>query len=221
MRYACLVAVLGFVLAGAGPAMATSVTNGSFELGTSPPTVPFKTLSAGNTDINGWQVTYGAIDWIYTYWQAQDGSRSLDLSGTSAGAIKATTSFDTVVNNWYEVDFWMSGNPVKFLGQKDMQVSVTMGTVILTQNFSYDTAAMLNTVTDMKWVQKSFTFQAESDKSMLGFTSLTNNACGPALDNVSVKELAYSPAVPEPVTMAGLAMGIGGLVAYVRRRRTV
>jgi len=31
---------------------------------------------------------------------------------------------------------------------------------------------------------------------------------------------AFEAAVPEPVTMAGLMMGIGGLVTYIRKRRT-
>jgi len=36
---------------------------------------------------------------------------------------------------------------------------------------------------------------------------------------LAATEVAPPPPIPEPVTMAGLVMGVGGLVAYVRRRR--
>jgi len=36
---------------------------------------------------------------------------------------------------------------------------------------------------------------------------------------LAATEVAPPPPIPEPVTMAGLALGIGGLVTYVRRRR--
>jgi hypothetical protein len=42
---------------------------------------------------------------------------------------------------------------------------------------------------------------------------------GNKLDSVSADYSITAAAVPEPVTMAGLMMGIGGLVTYVRRRQ--
>ena len=213
---AAAVLAMVWIVGTPAPAQANLVTNGSFEEGTNKPTSNFTTLSAGNTDITGWTVTSGSVDWIRTYWTAQQGSYSLDLSGNSAGTI-AATSFATTSGNWYEVDFWMSANPDSGLGQKDLQVAVSG--IPSTENFSY-TVTSANSLTNMLWALKSMNFQAQSSSTTLSFISLTNSAWGPALDNVSVEELYGGGAgIPEPVTMAGLVLGLGGLARYVRRRQ--
>ncbi len=58
------------------------ITNGSFENGNYNANPNFMTLGAGATNIDGWTVGSGSIDWILTYWQASNGRFSLDLSGT-------------------------------------------------------------------------------------------------------------------------------------------
>jgi len=199
------------------------VANGSFENGTYVQTgTGFETLYADQssaTAVSGWMVTSGSVDWIKTYWKAEDGTYSLDLSGKDAGTIAAATSFATTVGNWYEVDFWMSGNPDGPPAMKELQVDVTSG-ILLTQNFTYTVTAS-NSDSNMRWLLKSFNFQAQSSTSTLSFISLTSTKYGSALDNVSV-QLLYEggdpSGVPEPVTMAGLLFGIGGLTGYVRRR---
>jgi len=59
--------------------------------------------------------------------------------------------------------------------------------------------------------------------NFLGITSFTvtsTNAYCFGLDNFYIDQPAPpDPTIPEPVTMAGLMMGIGGLVTYVRKRR--
>ena len=82
--------ILGLVLGSAGAqASLTSnlITNGGFEEGANEPTTWFRTLETNATDIEGWTVTAGSVDWTGTYWTAQAGCRSLDLSGDEQGAI--------------------------------------------------------------------------------------------------------------------------------------
>jgi hypothetical protein len=95
------------LLGAPGFAFAAPFTNGSFELGPNPGS--FITLGAGNTQIAGWLVSAGNIDYIGSLWQHADGSRSLDMNGSTAGAVSQT--FDTNAGAQYEVRFAMAGNP--------------------------------------------------------------------------------------------------------------
>ena len=75
------------VIALAGATLAFSgLTNGSFETGTYVDNGSgFEQLNAGDTSLTGWTVDSGSVDWIGTYWPAQDGSMSIDMSGAYAG----------------------------------------------------------------------------------------------------------------------------------------
>ena len=98
------VALAGAALAFSGP------TNASFETGTYVDNgAGFEQLNAGDTSIDGWTVEAGSVDWIGTYWPAQDGSMSIDMSGVNAGTLSQT--FATTVGNTYTVSFYLSGNP--------------------------------------------------------------------------------------------------------------
>jgi hypothetical protein len=90
---------------GAGSsAQAASFTNGSFELGSDPGS--FSTVFQGDgATITGWLVggpSGASVDYIGSYWEAADGTRSIDLSGTSNypdGPIKwgeISQTFDTI-----------------------------------------------------------------------------------------------------------------------------
>ena len=95
----------------AGGVQAATLVNGSFEIGPNPNVGPgFITLGTGNSSITGWTVTAGSIDYIGSYWMAQDGSRSIDLAGTSLGTLTQTLT-DTIVGQRYAVNFWVSKNP--------------------------------------------------------------------------------------------------------------
>jgi len=104
---ALLVAVL-LLLAGSAAAAFGGLTNGSFETGTHS-SGSFDALAAGNTNLTDWSIDSGSIDWIGSYWQAADGSRSLDLNGVEPGTISQTLA--TTVDNTYTVTFFLSGNP--------------------------------------------------------------------------------------------------------------
>lgn len=160
----------------------TSFTNGSFEGGPNPGT-SWTTLGAGSTHISGWTVTSGNIDYMGTAWQSSDGTRSLDLSGSGVGAI--SQAFTTVAGRSYTVTFDLAGNPGYGTGTGTKQVTVSVNNSANTsQTFSFDTTG--HTLTNMGWVNKSFTFTASGTSTTLTFTSLTASVYGPALDNVKV-----------------------------------
>lgn len=175
-------ASLTMALVGVSAAAAPDVTNGSFETG---PAVGagFVQLSAGDsTTITGWTVVSGTVDYVGTYWQAADGVRSIDLNGTSAGAVRQ--SITTEVGKTYKVTFSMSGNPEGPDGIKTMTADVGAAPIA----FSYEVVPS-NTLVDMKWTSKSFTFVAAAVTTVLTFTSTSTTAgvYGPVLDKVRVE----------------------------------
>jgi choice-of-anchor C domain-containing protein len=173
--------VASIVLAGSALAAFAGVANGSFEDGTYGGGA-FQVLNAGSTDLTGWAITAGSVDWIDTYWAAQDGSKSLDMSGSSAGAINQTLA--TTTGATYFVSFYLSGNPADAPAAKTMIVDASGAAP---QNFVFDTGTG-NTVSDMKWSLQGYSFVAASSSTVLTFTSTTAGLIGPALDNVVVTE---------------------------------
>ncbi len=173
-------------------AMAAAFSNGSFETGTPPGS--FLTLTAPNsTDIANWTVSAGSVDYIGSYWQAADGSRSLDMNGTGAGTI--TQTFDTTPGATYTVTFDLSGNPDGGPTMKVLQVSAGGSPEL----FYYDTATHGNTKTNMKWEAETYVFTATGPSTTLTFASQIAGAYGPALDNVA---LAAGPQLSCPANSA-------------------
>jgi choice-of-anchor C domain-containing protein len=196
---------------GASAAATNLINNGSFEATVISNTNGYATLGASTSILSDWTISAGTVDLISTYWTAQSGNQSLDLIGANSnGAISQT--FNTTVGQTYNVSYWLAGNPHDEVKLKTGTVSVGN----LTQNFSFDTTG--KSLSNMGWVEKSFSFIASGSSSTLTFAShqLAANGSasswGPALDNVSVT------AVPEPETYAML---LGGLacIGFVARRR--
>jgi choice-of-anchor C domain-containing protein len=176
---------IGFLaaIALAGPTLAfTGPTNGSFETGTYVDGGSgFEQLNAGDTSITGWTVDAGSVDWIGTYWSAQDGSMSIDMSGADAGTLSQTLA--TTIGNTYTVSFFLSGNPAGPPTVKTLSVSATGGA---TASYTYDVTG--NTLTNMNWTPETYTFLATSASTTLSFVSTTASAWGPAIDNVVITE---------------------------------
>lgn len=201
LKYNALFVIITFLfyinIAGASIFQNGSFENGTYSEGT------FDSLSSGNTDISGWTVGDGGVDWIMTYWTPSDGAYSLDLSGTSAGSISQT--FDTVFGQQYKVLFDMAGNPDNSEKVKDLRVTAAA----ISSDYTFDATDM--TKTNMGWVENSFYFTANSTTTTLEFLSLETNAYGPALDNVRLS------AAPIPSAVWLLGSGLIGIVGIRRK----
>jgi choice-of-anchor C domain-containing protein len=187
----------------AGAAQAAIITNGSFETGPSPG--GFTTLVAGDTQITGWTVTSGSIDYIGSYWNASNGVRSIDLSGNEPGAI--SQSFATIAGREYVVTFDLAANPDNAITKL---LNVTAG-----ENFTQYSYS--GTPRPLEWIPQVFNFTALGSQTTLTFAGANTGAWGAALDNVNVSLVP----VPEPATWAMLIIGFGLVGAVARRRRTV
>jgi len=158
---------------------ASAVTNGSFETGTDPGV--FSTLVAGdNTSVPGWTVTAGSVDYIGSYWTASDGTRSLDMTGFSAGAI--SQMFTTVPGHTYTVAFDMAGNPAGAPTVKTLTVDAGS----LPTTYTFDTTG--KTLTNMGWQPQTYSFTATGTSTTVTFTSMDSGFYGPALDNVMITD---------------------------------
>jgi choice-of-anchor C domain-containing protein len=188
-----LAAVASLALAGSSLAFA-GIGNGSFENGTITPTYAgydFQRLSAGDTQLAPWSVT-GSVDWIGTYWQAKDGTQSVDLDGAEGDNGAISTTFATTIGNTYFVDFWLSANPDAGPLTKTGTVQVTGG---LLTPFSYTLDIYNNSTTNMLYVEQGYSFMATSTSTTLTFASTTFPAgYGPVIDNVSVTQVATTGA---------------------------
>ncbi|EQA98611.1 hypothetical protein L288_20380 [Sphingobium quisquiliarum P25] len=179
------------------------VTNGSFEVGTEPGN--FATVGTGESNITGWSVSNGTVDYIGSYWTAADGLRSIDLAGNSYGTL--TQAVNLVANQAYSLTFFLSANP----DNPEFPRSVQVGIGGTTQDFSFTGSPSLS---NMGWQQQTLNFVAGATGStLLSFTALNAGTYyGPALDNVSLT------AVPEPSTWAMMLLGFGMIGFGVRRR---
>lgn len=169
----------------------------------------FATYAAG-ASIGPWLVTQGSVDLIGGYWQAPTpGGGSIDLDGAyQAGGVSQSLALGA---GSYKLSFYLSGNPDSSLGLKTVQVGV--GNAL--QNFTFDTSTAGNSHGDMGYVLQTLNFST-SGATTLKFTSLDNSgsAFGPVIGGVSIA------AVPEPAAWAMTLVGVGGLGAMMRRRRS-
>jgi choice-of-anchor C domain-containing protein len=204
------IATTTLVLGLASGANAQSVSNGSFETATVDPGSTFIELYAVDNSILDWTVDSGSIDYIGGYWPAEDGSRSVDLSGNSIGSISQLIS-GTELGKEYTVTFWASKNPDG--GDALRTGTVSFGGTALP--FFYSDS---NTLADMMWEEYSYNFVATGTSATLSFAADASGGCcyGPALDNVSL-----AAAVPEPSTWAMMLVGFGAIGFGMRRRKSL
>lgn len=188
-------------------ASAAGFVNGSFESGIAPGS--FTTVAGGNTTaITGWEVTGNSVDYIGSYWTAQNLSRSIDLNGNGQGGIQQT--FDTVAGVLYNVSFWLAGNPDGDPVTKSVLVGAS-GADSASYTFTFTGFDKAN----MGWKNYTYSFVAASSSTTLSFASQDATSFGAALDNVSVA------AVPEPATWAMMILGFGLVGGSMRRRRSI
>lgn len=203
MRKMLAAAIAALTLPAAASA-APIITNGSFEQATLTNLPAFVTLGTGSTVINGWTVTGGSVDYIISYWPGQSGTRSIDLSGNSAGRIAQT--INTTAGQRYVATFFLGGN---FDGPPPSKsVRVTFGGQ--SRDFTY--TPPIGHGSFAGYAPFRFSFTGTGGPTALSFESLANTSYGAALDSVSVS-------VPEPASWALLILGFGFAGATLRRRR--
>ena len=204
LRRAILAMALTF---GVGPAFAATITNGSFESGTTPAFTSQIRLNSGSTALTGWKVDTGNIDLMSTYWRASDGSRSVDLSGSGPGSI-STTILGMIVGRMYNITFDMAANPDAAPNAKVIRVTSGLASATYSRPRAGSTRAAMN------WATMLFTTTATATTQLLTFRSMTNSAAGAAIDNVRI---ALVP-IPLPATAPLALLGLAGL-ALLRRRK--
>lgn len=164
------------------------IQNGSFETGPAIPAGPkdLVQLSAGNPSLAAWTIVAGTIDYVGTYYRASDGSKSIDLSGHSAGEIRQ--AFATVPGLKYRLTFDLAGEPFGVApSTKHLHASILGANqeALAGQAFAFDTTQG-TTRANMGWAGMVMEFTADSTSATLAFRSLDEGSSGPALDNVSV-----------------------------------
>lgn len=190
-------AALLAVLAAQGLLAQNLIVNGSFEQGPNPGAYTNKPL--GNTDITGWTVSLGNIDYVGGLWMAEDGVRSIDLEGSSGTCVLPTDcpggiaqSFATVAGQQYTVTFYLAGNIFGAPVVKTVQVSAAGQS----QLYTFDTTGL--SASNMGWAQVVWNFTASDTTTTLEFDTADTppTGWGPVIDNVSVVASAASlPAI--------------------------
>jgi hypothetical protein len=168
-----------------------SFQNGGFELGVNPPpTTYYRSVYAGTpeaTDIQGWVVTSGHIDWCGTPWHPRYGVYSAELVGDGT-AISQT--FDTVSGQLYRVSFSL----------EPWDSVYTPATIDVTLGGSTYHAVIPAGPGEGTWYDYSVTLAASASSSALTFLNVDAGYHGAFLDGVEV-----SP-IPEPTTMIAGAL---------------
>jgi hypothetical protein len=191
--------------------------------------------------LNGW--TIGAsLDVVpNSYWQAAEGSFSVDLIGSPdgdgqsvLGAISQTVTGLTV-SQQYSLTFEFSVNPENYTGEggttKILDVTIANSDQPSTL---FSASAGTRTDSDMQWTGETINFTASAGSTTITFASelptnlpafltngtvpsATNLYCGPVIDNVDLEVFSGSPTTPEPASLG--ILGVGSLL-LIRRRNT-
>ncbi|MEM6469374.1 MAG: choice-of-anchor C family protein [Planctomycetota bacterium] len=179
------------------------ISNGGFEEGST--TTNFETFTQGELLSQHWIVTEPTIDVVHrNHFLASRGNYAIDLTGTpGAGAIEQT--FATDVGKRYLVEFDLAGNPISGPAIKELEVSAG-GHV---ENFQFDIRPFNSS--NLRFIRQQFEFEATSDSTTLKFDSLTEGQFGPAIDSVSVREIApagyHTIVLNEKVIVDGVDFG--------------
>lgn len=168
---------------------ANLVINGGFER----PAINdiYRVVGPGDTSLVGWTIDGAGIGHIGSYWQASEGTQSIELNQFAAGG--ASQSIPTQPGKQYRISFDMAGQPNAGPELKNMQV-FWEGLQVKTELFSTHSSTLSN----MGWSHREITVTATGNSAALRFFgSVPANADGgPALDNVSVTPVTVAAVQP-------------------------
>ena len=201
------------------PPSGSLVSNGGFEI---PNGVnPYQVFGAGS-NLPGWTVESGTVEIVGPYWQAPEGSQSLDLNGIFEDIGTIYQDVPTVIGQAYKVRFAYAGNPEcgATVAIKSFKVFWNDGEIASLQ---FDTTG--KSVADMGWQYYEGVVTASSASSRLKFKSTSPSFCGAALDDISLTPVRQPPVGPfvngsfespalAPGSGVDLAAGTGGLTGW-------
>jgi len=204
MKNLALAAAVAACLGAPAHAVTNILVNPSFELGVAPDELK----AAGSTDITGWTIARGGVFYSETSWDALSGNRSVELAGTSGGAI--FQNVDLVLGETYVFRYAYSADPARLTGRSVGTVSVNS----FNQGLRYVRPAGFG-ADNMQYIVESYEFVATTARARVSFVG------GSSLTNLVVDSVYLAPlaAVPEPATWALLIAGFGMIGFSVRRRR--
>ena len=187
----------------AANAQAELVTNGSFEQYTPGPFGNYyRVVTAGSSDLVGWTIGLTSVDVIYGSFGAISGN-SVDMLGSPGpGSISQTLS--TVIGQQYLLQFDLSSNR----GGDNTTAGKAMTVGSLGGGGAQTYSALSPGI-----FHQTYSFTADTNATLLSFSSGPAGYSGAVLDNVSVTS------VPEPESFAMLLAGLclmGGMA--VRRQ---
>jgi choice-of-anchor C domain-containing protein len=163
--------------------------NGGFERGAAPGV--HLAIAAGSPLLTNWTAVGGEVAVYGTYWQAQEGTRSLALAhaGTAITTVSGVKQiFPTIAGQRYRVIFYQAGNP------NDHQPSVLRFQIAdQSRDFTFQEPATA-TAQKMVWVKRSFVFTASAASTTISFLAFYTPGNDPlGLDNVQVRAIQAAP----------------------------
>lgn len=140
----------------------------------------FTEYATGTKAVPGWAVTTGSVDVVgQNYWLPEQGHQSLDLAGTTSGAVSQRVH--TTRGRTYSLSWYMAANPTCGQSLKILKVFWD-GRVVAKDTFQ----AQGHSGTSMGWVRHGVSERAAGARSTVAFADATpdHSACGAAIDNV-------------------------------------
>ena len=163
------------------------IVGGDFET----PLVGSRWQTFTGKSLPGWTVVE-SVEITGSYWDACDGTQSLDLDGRSPGTI--FQDINTVPGQIYELGFCVSGNFAGGDPIKRVHIQWDSSTVDILE---VDTGGI--SARNMAWQKKTYRVSATTAVTRVTFQSATpSGRWGVVLDNISVSIPSGVPVVPKP-----------------------
>lgn len=206
-------------IACAGPAAASIITNGGFELGTfAGGNSLAQQIQPGGGELSGWTIGNAPATWYASGWNnnpqqiplnPRTGNFGISIADGSVRTVNLSQTINLLPFQQYQLSFWV-GNYSFNNGPAGLNVSITDGTsntLLLSENVTAPLPSTSST-----WTRFAFGFIADGTSNTISFSEL-NGPSYIGLDDVSIA------AVPEPATWAMMIAGFAaiGFAAYRRR----